>query len=118
MSKDTIINKPPRLIWWIVSVCIFSALLVLTNPNNLSQLFGKVLAPCAGGVIGALLFDTLVPYLKPSARLAEPWHLCMIFKPGESDFKVVPGKELEFLVCAALKVLTIVACVLAVALGN
>lgn len=118
MSDEITSAKPLRTFWWSVAVVVLAVLLVLTNPNNLSQLFGKLLAPCAGGVLGALLFDTLLPYLKPSSRLAEPWQLCMIFKPGESDIKIVPGKELEFLVCAALKVLVIVASMNAVGLGN
>ena len=118
MSDKITTAQPLRATWWIVAAVLFAALLVLTNPNNLSQLFGKLLAPCAGGVIGALLFDTLLPYLKPSQRLAEPWQLCVIFQPGESDIKIVPGKELEFMVCSALKVLVIVSSMHVVGLGN
>lgn len=112
-------TKPPhRLFSWALIAVFFALLLIVVAPENLSQYMGKLVALPTGGVIGALLFDTIVPYARPSGFLAQPWHLCMVFREDEPDFKIVPGKETLFVICCALKVFSIFAGAYVFGLGN
>lgn len=117
-KSNTEVRKPKRSLPWSVAALILGLLAILYNPSNISQVLGKLFAPCAGAVLGALIFDGLVPYLKPSARLASEWFLSLGFTTGESDFKIADGKDTEFLVCGVLKVLCIIFGMYCVALGN
>lgn len=115
---DSFTKPPHRLFPWIVAALILTLLLVITSPTLLPQLLGKLTGIVAGGMLGALLFDTLVPYARPSGFLAQPWHLCMVFRVDEPDFKIVAGKETLFMVCCALKVFSIIGGAYVVGLGN
>jgi len=112
-------RKPHRLLPWIICAVILSVLLVLVNMNNISQILGKLLAPCAGGVIASLLYEKLaLPYFRPSGYLAQEWHLEMVFKPGVADHEIVPGTENRFMLACTLKAAFIIAGMIAVGLGN
>ncbi len=118
LENKTKVRKPKRSLPWIIAALILGLLAILYNPSNISQVLGKLFAPCAGAVLGALIFDRLVPYLKPSARLAAKWFCSLTFKEGESDFEISDGKDAEFLVCGVLKVLCIISGMFCVSLGN
>jgi len=112
-------TRPPRrLTAWVLVAVLLAVLAALANPLNVAQILGKLLSIPAGAVLGSLLFDTLVPYARPSAFLAEPWYLSMAFKAGEPDFKIVPGKETLFIVCCCLKVFCMMAGAYVMGLGN
>ena len=112
-------TKPPRrLTVWVIAAVVLAVLAVLANPNNMGQVLGKLFAVPAGAALGSLLFDTLLPYARPSSFLAEPWYLTMTFKSGEPDFKIVPGKEQLFVVCCCVKAFCMMAGAYVLGLGN
>jgi len=118
-AETTTTPKPPhRLAVWSIVAVLLAVVLVLWDPKNVSQVLGKILAVPSGGAMGCLLFDTLMPYARPSAFLSEPWHLTMAFKEGEPDFKIVAGKETLFIACCAFKALFILGGAYIVGLGN
>lgn len=112
-------TKPPhRLFPWVLFALFVAVVLILLAPVNIPQYLGKLVSIPTGLALGALAFDTLVPYARPSGFLAQPWYLTMAFCEGEPDFKIVPGKETLFMVCTALKVFSMFAGAYVFGLGN